>query len=153
MHANTVPYFVTAWLVLLLAACGKSETQRRVTSVPEEIINKGQEIYLANCAACHGANGEGQNPQAPLQRDETGRFPAPPHNENGHTWHHDDDLLIQIIKEGGMGDEKNFHEMPAFGDKLNDEDINAVLAFIKTLWSDEQRESQRKITEAVRSQG
>ena len=135
-----------------MAACGKSDSDRAADAFTNDLTARGREVYLANCATCHGGRGEGQNPAAPLQRDETGRYPAPPHNGNGHTWHHDDDLLIRIIKEGGMGDERNFHEMPAFSDKLSDEDIHAVLAFIKTLWTDEQRENQRKATEAMRSQ-
>ena len=114
-------------------------------------VSQGREVYVNFCAACHGPNGEGQRPDAPLRRDETGRYPAPPHDDTGHTWHHDDDLLIQIIKEGGMGGE-NFYEMPAFADQLSDEDILAVLAYIKTLWTDEQRANQQRITDAVRQQ-
>src|SRR5690606_27484702 len=111
----------------------------------------GQQVYETHCAACHGVNGVGQVPEAPLQRDTTGRYPAPPHNDQGHTWHHDDDLLFQIIYEGGMGDRANFYEMPAFGEKLSPEEINAVLAYIKTLWTAEQRAQQREFTAAVRS--
>ncbi|KAB2902256.1 MAG: cytochrome c [Anaerolineae bacterium] len=145
-------FFLLPGTFLLLSACNKTESDLRADSFPDELVSKGREVYLIHCAACHGPNGEGQNPAAPLRRDETGRYPAPPHNENGHTWHHDDDLLIRIITEGGMGDTKNFYEMPAFGDKLGNEDIQAIITFIKTLWSDEQRESQRKVTEAARSQ-
>ncbi len=111
----------------------------------------GREVYLQTCAACHGPNSEGQRPDVLLRKDETGRFPAPPHNSAGHTWHHDDDHLIQIIREGGMRDE-DFYEMPAFGNVLTDEEINAVLAFIKTLWTDAQRAVQQERTEAVRSE-
>lgn len=114
-------------------------------------VSQGREVYVNFCAACHGPNGEGQRPDAPLRRDETGRYPAPPHDDTGHTWHHDDDLLIQIIKEGGMGGE-NFYEMPAFADQLSDDDILAVLAYIKTLWTDEQRANQQRVTDAVRQQ-
>lgn len=124
-------------LLLLLAACGRED---------ETLINTGREVYRQNCAGCHGPGGEGQVPAAPLQKDETGRFPAPPHNQNGHTWHHSDDLLIQIIKEGGMGGD-DFYEMPAFRESLSDDDIEAVLAFIKTLWTEEQRQMQKRVTE------
>jgi mono/diheme cytochrome c family protein len=132
-------------LIALIAACTPS-------GVSPEQIERGRQIYATHCAECHGAKGEGQRPDAPLERDETGRYPAPPHDGTGHTWHHDDDLLFRIVRDGGMGDPKDFYEMPVFGDKLTDEEILAVLAYIKTLWSDEQREMQRQMTEQVRSE-
>jgi mono/diheme cytochrome c family protein len=96
-------------------------------------------------------NGEGQNPDAPLAPDATGRYPAPPHNETGHSWHHDDNLLVQIITEGGMGSPTSFYPMPPFGSVLSEEDIRAVIEYIKTMWTEEQRQYQRQITEAART--
>ena len=154
MITSTAKFLVWLTLLLLIAAC--TAKRDKTSPTPNDSANSsqltlGRQVYLHNCAACHGANGEGQRPDAPLRKDETGRFPAPPHNSTGHTWHHDDDLLIQIIREGGMGDE-DFYEMPAFGNVLTDEEIKAVLAFIKTLWTEEQRALQQERTEAVRSE-
>lgn len=87
-----------------------------------------------------------------MQADITGRIGAPPHNESGHTWHHDDDLLYQIVRDGGMGLPEIFYPMPAFGELLSDEQIEAVLFYIKIFWSEEQRQRQGDVTEAVRSQ-
>ena len=81
---------------------------------------------------------------APLEPGPDGLMGAPPHNENGHTWHHDDGLLLQRIREGGRY--PGFKPMPAFGETLSDEEIGAVLAYIKTLWTDEQREIQQDVT-------
>jgi mono/diheme cytochrome c family protein len=70
-----------------------------------------------------------------------GVLPAPPHDASGHTWHHPDDLLAQIVREGGvvyMADSN----MPGYGEQLTDDDIAAVLAHIKTWWTDEQRAFQ-----------
>lgn len=36
--------------------------------------------------------------------------------------------------------------MPAFGDQLDDEQIDAFLTYLKTSWNDEQRESQAAAT-------
>ena len=64
-------------------------------------------------------------------------MPAPPHDESGHTWHHADGVLFAITKRGlvpphaPVGYES---DMPAFGGKLSDEEIWAVLAFIKSHW-------------------
>ncbi len=143
-----------ALVVSILAACSSpnnSTPERLGESPTSEQLTLGADIYAQYCAACHGPDGEGQRPDAPLQKDETGRFPAPPHDDTGHTWHHDDDLLIQIIKEGGMGAPEHFYDMPAFGNVLNKQEIDAVLAFIKTMWTDEQRTTQQTRTEAARA--
>lgn len=121
-------------------------------AVGSDTYNLGQTVYNDQCASCHGASGEGQFPDAPLQPDITGRYGAPPHNENGHTWHHDDDLIIRIIREGGMGDPVNFYVMPALGSALSEDEIEAVIAYIKTMWTPEQQAAQRERTLAVRSQ-
>lgn len=135
--------------LLVLAACSTQDDAPAARPDDDARLAQGAAVYAQYCASCHGAEGEGQRPDAPLQKDETGRFPAPPHDETGHTWHHDDDLLIEIVRDGGMGDE-NFYEMPAFGAALDDTEIEAVLAFIKTLWTDEQRAAQQARTEAAR---
>ncbi|MCI0709778.1 MAG: cytochrome c [Chloroflexi bacterium] len=143
--------FLLLCAVALLTACRNGDDNPESSSTPQHLLAQGETVYVEHCAKCHGISGEGQNPDNPLAKDETGRYPAPPHNETGHTWHHDDDLLVRIIKEGGMGDE-NFYEMPAFGDQLTEEEINAVLAYIKSLWTDEIRELQQETTRRVRSQ-
>lgn len=112
----------------------------------EETLALGEEIYHAKCATCHGAEGEGQFPDNPTQPDETGRIGAPPHTGAGHTWHHADQLLIQIVREGSNAPQDMFYPMPAFGDQLSDEEIIAVLEFIKTWWSEEERMVQAERT-------
>jgi mono/diheme cytochrome c family protein len=113
-------------------------------------VAAGKQVYGQYCASCHGAKGEGQIPAAPLVPDATGKIPAPPHDSTGHTWHHDDDLLKRIIHDGGLGGAE-FYEMPAFGAILTNQQIDDVLVYIKTLWTDEQRERQRARTEAIRN--
>ena len=62
-------------------------------------IASGETLYADHCASCHGANLEGQsNWRSP---DENGILPAPPHDETGHTWHHDNQLLFNYTKLGG----------------------------------------------------
>jgi len=118
----------------------------------EETLQLGQVVYEQSCAECHGIDGEGQLPDDPMKPDETGRFGAPPHNGDGHTWHHDDDLIIQIINEGGMGTADSFYPMPAFGKMLTQEEIGAVVAYIKTFWTEEQRMIQAERTLQVANQ-
>lgn len=101
-------------------------------------IVQGKALYAEQCAACHGANLEGQpNWQSP---NAEGILPAPPHDETGHTWHHDNTLLFSYTKLGGEGALKqrgieNFKSgMPAFSDVLSDEEIWNILAYIQSTW-------------------
>ena len=64
----------------------------------KDVVVRGAEVYAQQCASCHGKNLEGQpNWRSRLP---TGRMPAPPHDEAGHTWHHNDRLLFRLTKEG-----------------------------------------------------
>jgi mono/diheme cytochrome c family protein len=138
--------------LMFLAACSsQSETERFIESNPET-YRLGQQVYSQNCASCHGASGEGQFPDEPRARDSSGRYGAPPHNENGHTWHHADDLLYQIVREGGMGNPEDFNLMPAFGERLSNEDIEAVVFYIKSFWTEEQRQWQQQVTDSAQNQ-
>jgi mono/diheme cytochrome c family protein len=52
----------------------------------------------------------------------------------GHTWHHDDKTLHSIIKYGLAKLVKNYQgKMAGFGDVLNDDEIDNVLAIYKIL--------------------
>lgn len=106
----------------------------------------GQTLYAENCASCHGEKLEGQPDwQSP---GENGILPAPPHDETGHTWHHDNALLFSYTYLGG---EKALEErgvtgfksgMPGFGKALREDEIWNILAFIQSTWPDRIREVQ-----------
>ncbi|WP_375600364.1 c-type cytochrome [Devosia sp. Naph2] len=74
-------------------------------------------------------------------------MPAPPHDETGHSWHHSDQDLFTITK-GGVGAVVPGYEsdMPAFDAALTDEDIRAVLAYIKSTWPERAREFQAAVS-------
>lgn len=105
-------------------------------------VNLGRQIYQATCAVCHGTNSEGApNWQTP---DATGNFPAPPHDDSGHTWHHSDRVLYEMIRDGmrdPLRPDSPFR-MPAFGNRLSDVEIRAVIAYFRSLWSAEHRQYQ-----------
>ena len=103
------------------------------------VVAAGQRVYVAECASCHGADLEGQ--PSWRERKADGRLPAPPHDASGHTWHHPDAQLIALTKYGpaamaGSGYES---DMPAYQDQLSDEEIVAVLSYIKSTWPAEIR--------------
>jgi len=103
-------------------------------------VSAGRVIYDAHCASCHGKQLEGQ----PNWRDRlaSGRLPAPPHDDSGHTWHHRYDVLFAITKQGlvpPVAPPGYQTDMPGFGDRLSDDDIWNVLAYIRSRWSDRVR--------------
>lgn len=110
----------------------------------------GASVYREHCAACHGERLEGQ-PNWRV-RFPDGRLPAPPHDATGHTWHHPDQHLFDVTKYGTAaivgGNYKS--DMAAFGDRLSDRQIWAVLAFIKSQWPEEIRKRQARMNEMRR---
>lgn len=106
-------------------------------------VERGQIVYQRFCSLCHGKNLEGQPNWRKRKSD--GKLPAPPHDESGHTWHHDDEMLFGITKQGLIPPyaPPNYKtDMPAWGDILKDDDIWAVIAYIKSRWPDETRRIQ-----------
>ena len=101
-------------------------------------LKNGYYNYQEHCASCHGVNLEGQaNWRIP---DENGTLPAPPHDESGHTWHHETQMLFDYTKLGGQvtletaGIMNYTSGMPAYGALLNDEEIWEILSYIRSTW-------------------
>ena len=112
-----------------------------------EAVALGRMVYADHCAACHGENLEGEPDWQ--SRDADGYLPAPPHDTTGHTWHHPDELLIAITTLGtetivGGGYRSN---MSGFADILTEDEILAVLAFIKSTWPERLIELHNEINE------
>ena len=103
----------------------------------QELVRSGRALYDSHCAACHGSKLEGQ-PNWRIRRED-GRLPAPPHDETGHTWHHPDEVLFDITRNGMVAGRTAppgyISDMPAYAGILSDEEIIAVLAYIKSRWS------------------
>ncbi len=111
-------------------------------------VERGAAVYANSCAACHGERLEGQPDWRRPNPD--GTYPAPPHDADGHTWHHSDKLLFRYTELGGKEAFKDIagfkSAMPGFGDQLTEGDIWDVLAFIKSHWPEQAREYQRAVT-------
>ncbi len=112
----------------------------------------GRALYVEHCSACHGVDLEGQPDwRSP---DANGLYPAPPHDETGHTWHHDDAMLIDYITRGGQAvlDDMGVtfsSGMPSFGSVLDEREIEAVLDYIKSTWPEKIRELQAERSNAA----
>ena len=84
-----------------------------------------QRAYLSNCATCHGANGRGSwratvfliRPGDLTDRKAMAQLP--------------DEYLFNLIKNGGATIGRP--GMPAFGYHLTDDEIRALVAYVRTL--------------------
>ena len=114
--------------LVTLAACGGGSS-----SSEDGLIEQGTRIYAEDCLVCHGdaRTGEGAVDNAPV------------HGPAGHTWHHPDGQLKEIIL--GTLDYPG-KTMPSFAEKLTDGEIQAVLEYIKSNWESEQRELQEEVS-------
>jgi mono/diheme cytochrome c family protein len=110
------------------------------------LVARGKLVYAQQCASCHGTNLEGQ----PNWRERlpNGRLPAPPHDATGHTWHHSDKQLFQMVENGTAGVVPGYQsDMPAYRGKLNDADIWAVLSFIQSTWPPDIQKRQQRLSQ------
>lgn len=103
------------------------------------LVAQGAELYAAHCAECHGDDLRG-DPEWMRPAADDG-FRPPPHDSTGHTWHHADQLLIQIVLTGYGFDEPR-SRMPTFSGRLERTEVVAILEFIKSHWGPEERRFQ-----------
>lgn len=141
-------------LFLIVAACSTSDVAPvsiapfdfgsdapPVPNLDLDRVAAGEILYQQNCAACHGVDLAGQENWK--SRDADGFLPAPPQDSSGHTWHHADELILEIVSEGlDLGPSR----MPTFGSQLSEEEISSIVEFLKSTWGDEERAFQWYIT-------
>ena len=97
-----------------------AEAERLLTSknwTKEELMERGEQFYNTNCAACHQANGAGIPPV----------FPA---LVGSQVVMSDSSKQIEILMEGVQGS-----AMAAFGDSYSEIDIAAVITYTRQAWS------------------
>ncbi len=142
--------------LLVLSACSSlsgSDTSTAITYfAPQDVappypdldqkqVAAGEELYKEQCASCHKADLSGEPNWKTPKAD--GTYPPPPQDSTGHTWHHPDQLLLQIVREGL---DITGTTMPTFGDKLTDSEIISILEYLKSSWGPEQRAAQWQVT-------
>jgi mono/diheme cytochrome c family protein len=104
-------------------------------------VAAGADLYARACASCHGAHLEGDPGWKLMKAD--GSFPPPPQDSSGHTWHHGDDLLVEIILDGPEFPQSR---MPAFGGELTEAEVLSILEFFKSTWGRQERTLQWEVT-------
>ena len=107
-------------------------TERVVRNFDPTQIQRGEIIFQANCENCHGKKAAGTTDWRKPGAD--GRFPPPPLNGTAHAWHHSTAVLKKTILKGGPPE---FSSMPAWEDKLTEQQVDDVVVWIKSLWPDE----------------
>lgn len=106
-----------------------SVLERRLDSAQ---VERGRIVYEKNCQVCHGHQGKGL-PGDWRVRDADGFYPPPPLDDSAHAWHHPTAVLLEVIRDGSPAGEG---KMPAWQGTLTEQDMQDVVVYIKSLWSD-----------------
>ncbi|MGI9435145.1 MAG: c-type cytochrome [Geminicoccaceae bacterium] len=103
----------------------------------------GARVYQNVCANCHGADLDGQLGWQEPMRDGTRLAPA--HNTEGQTWRYSDETLFNVVKFGGdqFKTDGSPSRMPAFENRLTDDEIWAAIAYFKSSWPTDVLEAQQ----------
>lgn len=142
---------------MLLVSCGVADRGEAPASTPvtlptaapapplpdldEGLVAAGERLYQPLCASCHGIDLAGEPDWKARNAD--GSFRAPPHDSTGHTWHHSDSLLVEIIGEGiGVPNSA----MPTYGELLTAEEIVSIVEYLKSTWGPDERTFQWQVT-------
>jgi len=107
---------------LAIAAPGEASGPLNPLSSDEATVNAGRLLYQTNCAVCHGASGRGDGPVAiglrPSPSDFTQHMPPGKHT---------DGQVYLWIRDGYLQS-----AMPAWGQRLNDQQIWQLVAYLRT---------------------
>lgn len=133
--------------MLLVGACEKktettfskdSPSQRTSELLPSfENLTHGARLYQEYCALCHGPEAQGhpdwQNPLVTA---------APPLNGTGNEWKRRKQDLINAIRNGATRHGEPV--MPAWKERLSDQDIEDIIAWFQALWPTDVYDRWRK---------
>ncbi len=85
-------------------------------------VSRGKSVYERHCAACHGAQGYGDGPNALLLTIAPANFHRPG------SFLKSDEALLRMIEHGGV-----FSPMHSWRGRLTDGEMQDVLAYIRVL--------------------
>ena len=111
---------------VVLVAVGVTGTQTPMSNTPNSVpaqvtsVDAGYNLYQANCAACHGVDGNGGGPLA-------GTTQVQPPSLKAHLSQHSDGDLFYWITNGLPGG------MPAWADKLSVQDRWNLVNYLRSI--------------------
>lgn len=119
-----------AMVTYLQALPPAEESAPLVVAKPaKQIVERGEAVYAQHCAQCHGARGEGS----------AGAFP--PLAGNRAVTMPETVNLVRVVLQGGYPpatrDNPRPHGMPPFQHTLAEDDMAAVLSYIRTAWGNQ----------------
>jgi mono/diheme cytochrome c family protein len=100
-----------------------------------DLVKQGQQVFADNCADCHRLNGKGL----------PGTFPA--HDGNPFIVGPPEPVIATVLN----GRKGNLGQMPAWKDKLDNQQIAAVVTYIRQAWSNRAPAVSPALVSAVRS--
>jgi mono/diheme cytochrome c family protein len=117
-------------MAVYLKALPQGDTEPPPTSqarlVNPQVMETGRKAYAAQCAVCHGDEGKGNAPAFPPLAGNQSITMSSPVNS------------IRMVLNGGYapGTKKNPrpHGMPPFSHILNDDEVAAVVTYIRVAW-------------------
>jgi mono/diheme cytochrome c family protein len=122
---------------------------RRAASTPmpreerDRLFNLGAKVYAVHCASCHGVNGEGRLPDFPALANNHSILMASAVNP------------IRMVLNGGYppGTQKNPqpYGMPPFAQLLSDDEVAAVVTYIRGAWGNQATPVSVKDANALRA--
>jgi mono/diheme cytochrome c family protein len=86
-------------------------------------LQRGKQVFLQNCAPCHGAAGDGKGVAAAILRPEPANFKLK---------QPDVDYILQVLTEGIPGT-----AMPAWKDQIPEPDRKALANYLRSLFKPE----------------
>ena len=115
-------YHVLPFIFVLCAAVLSTALRAHAADVEQ-----GKQLYGQYCVTCHGQSGKGDGPGAaalnPKPRD---------HTDKEYMAKLSDDDIFKVVKNGGASIGKS-PLMPAWGATLKDDQIQDVVAYVRTL--------------------
>ena len=115
-----------ALFAILIAGCSKQTTPTNrntnsttASSATPDPFAATRGVFAKDCQSCHGTDGKG----GPVKLEDGTRLKVPSLRE-GHALRHPDSDFRKQIQAGGDG-------MPAFKDKLNAQQIDDLIKFIR----------------------
>jgi mono/diheme cytochrome c family protein len=107
------------FLVIFLCWCLLGGVALAQSQGQDDPVQRGQAVFEDNCAQCHRASGEGL----------PATFPAL--NKNPFVLGDPNPVIATVLNglKGSLG------QMPAWKDKLDDQQIAAVVTYIRQAWS------------------